>query len=262
MRADHGRIEHVLMNLAANARDAMSGGGTVTVETANVDVPRTGASGVETFVTLDVADTGSGMSAETARHLFEPFFTTKETGKGTGLGLAIVHSIVTDLGGTIRVDSSPDQGAAFTIQLPRVASATAARGAGAQATVLLVEDHASIRCLLHNHLTNSGYRVLDAGSGEEAIRIAQQNDGPIDLLLTDIVMPNGGGFDVARVLAAQRPWMKVIFMSGYPQDLDSGRENLPPGARLLLKPFIKGDLLRLVSEMLATRDDLALGLSA
>jgi PAS domain S-box-containing protein len=271
VRADHVRLEQVLMNLVANARDAIAEQGNITIETASLNLPRPGAdASVEAFVSLSVTDTGSGMRAETAEHLFEPFFTTKGLGKGTGLGLSIVHSIVTDLGGTIHVDSEPGCGATFTIYLPRAEAASAlpvvhdpaSRQIAPQATVLLVEDHEGIRCLLRNHLINSGYRVLEAGNGAEAIRIGKQHDGPIDLLITDIIMPNGGGFDVARALGDRRPWIKMIFMSGYPQELDRGFENLPPGARLLLKPFVKADLLQAVSDMLAPNNDLALGLSA
>jgi CheY-like chemotaxis protein len=269
-------LKQVLMNLAANAKDALAGGGNVAIETANVNLPRTAAAGADAFIALSVIDTGAGMTAETAEHLFEPFFTTKGLGKGTGLGLSIVHSIVTDLGGTIHVDSDPGAGATFTIYLPRAEAATAlpvipdpaSRRATQQATVLLVEDHESIRCLLRCQLANSGYRVLDAESGEEAIRMANQHDGPIDLLITDIIMPRGSGFEVARALGDRRPRMKMIFMSGYPQELANGLEvrnpfdSLPPGARLLPKPFVREDLLKAVKDLLMPKDELAVGLSA
>jgi CheY-like chemotaxis protein len=214
------------------------------------------------------------MSAKTAEHLFEPFFTTKGLGKGTGLGLSIVHSIVTDLGGTIHVDSEPGCGATFTVYLPRLEAAPALpaialpaimepapRAATEPATLLLVEDHESIRCLLRNYLANAGYKVLDAGDAEEAIRMANQYEGSIDLLITDVVMPSGNGFEVARALGDRRPRMKTILMSGYPQEMASGRETLPAGARLLLKPFVREDLLKAVSAQLQ-QSDLAVGRSA
>jgi CheY-like chemotaxis protein len=270
VRADHGHLKQVLMNLAANARDAMAGGGNVSIETANVTLPRAASAGADAFIALSVIDTGAGMTAETAEHLFEPFFTTKGLGKGTGLGLSIVHSIVTDLGGTIHVESDPGAGATFTIYLPRAEAELALpaipdpaiRRAPQKATVLLVEDHESIRCLLRGQLANSGYRVLDAASGEAAIRMANQHDGPIDLLITDINMPKGSGFEVARALGDRRPRMKMIFMSGYPRELANGLEVLPPGARLLPKPFVREDLLKAVKDLLTPKDERAMGLSA
>jgi CheY-like chemotaxis protein len=210
------------------------------------------------------------MSAKTAEHLFEPFFTTKGLGKGTGLGLSIVHSIVTDLGGTIHVESEPGCGATFMVYLPRVeavpalpanALPTIAEAGPIPVTLLLVEDHESIRCLLGNYLTNSGYKVLVAADADEAIQVANQYEGSIDLLITDVIMPEGNGFEVARALGERRPWMKVILMSGYPKELVSGRETIPPGARLLPKPFVKEDLLKAVRGLLS-KNEMAVGLSA
>jgi PAS domain S-box-containing protein len=276
VRADHARLKQVLMNLVVNARDAMPEGGNVTIGTENVDTPLTGRSsgnilmGLGPFVVLSVADTGVGMSAKTAEHLFEPFFTTKGLGKGTGLGLSIVHSIVTDLGGTIQIESEPGCGATFMVYLPRVETAPALpavsdagspRTAVGAATVLLVEDHESIRCLLGNYLTNSGCKVLVAGDVDEAMQIANQHEGSIDLLITDVIMPGGNGFEVARALVDRRPRMKTILMSGYPNELVSGRENMPKGACLLLKPFVKEDLLKAVRGLLS-KNERAVGLSA
>jgi two-component system, cell cycle sensor histidine kinase and response regulator CckA len=259
VRADLGQLKQVLINLSANARDAMPPtGGKVTIRTANVDVPRSGvfAGAKGPFVALSVADTGTGMSAETAEHLFEPFFTTREPGKGTGLGLSIVHSIVTDLGGTIHVESEPGHGATFTMYIPQ-AGTEVARSASSDpvprapaATVLLVEDQAGVRHLLREYLATSGCKVIDAESGEDAIRIANEHAGPIDLLITDVVMPGANGFEVARELSERRAQMKIIFISGYAPELANGLEGLPKGARFLPKPLLKKDLLHNVSELL------------
>jgi PAS domain S-box-containing protein len=260
VRADAGQLKQVLMNLVGNARDAMPGGGRVTVETANVNMPRAGSltNEREAFVALSVTDTGIGMSAETAEHLFEPFFTTKEPGSGTGLGLSIIHSIITDLGGTIHVDSRPGSGAAFTVYFPRagadmevhLAEDPVSAGIAEPATVLLVEDQESVRRLLRDYLFNSGYVVLEATNGEEAIRISGEHDGAIDLLITDVMMPRASGFEVARALAECRAGMKVMFISGYAEELENGLESLPAGARFLPKPFARTDLLKNVSDLL------------
>jgi two-component system cell cycle sensor histidine kinase/response regulator CckA len=259
VRADAGQLKQVLMNMVGNARDAMPGGGDVTIETANVDKPgAVSPNQREGFVALSVTDTGTGMSAETAEHLFEPFFTTKEPGRGTGLGLSIIHTIISDLGGTIHVDSEPGKGATFTVYLPR-AGAAAEMPPGEDsstevlgpATVLLVEDQESVRRLLRDCLVNAGCNVLEAGNGEEAIRIAGDHDGTIDLLITDVMMPRASGFAVARALAESREGMKVMFISGYAEELESGMESLPAGARFLPKPFGKVDLLKNVSDLLS-----------
>jgi two-component system, cell cycle sensor histidine kinase and response regulator CckA len=272
VRADAGQLKQVLMNMVGNARDAMPGGGNVTIETANVDVPRADspARDREAFVVLSVSDTGTGMGAETAEHLFEPFFTTKEPGSGTGLGLSIIHSIITDLGGTIHVDSEPGSGATFTVCLPRVGAATempAADGPGSPevsepATVLLVEDQDSVRRLVRDYLINTGYVVLEARSGEEAIRIADEYDGPIDPLITDVMMPRASGFAVARALAERRAGMKVMFISGYAEELEKGLENLPAGARFLPKPFARTDLLKHVRDLLGREKTLVMRASS
>jgi two-component system cell cycle sensor histidine kinase/response regulator CckA len=268
VRADAGQLKQVLMNLVGNARDAMPGGGGVTIETANVDMPSAGspANQREAFVALSVTDTGTGMSAETAEHLFEPFFTTKEPGSGTGLGLSIIHSIITDLGGTIHVDSEPGKGATFTVYLPRAGAAadmplvedSAPTEVSEPATVLLVEDQESVRRLLRDYLVNIGCNILEATNGEEAIRIADEHDGPIDLLITDVMMPRANGFAVARALAERRAGMKIMFISGYAEELHKGLENLPAGARFLPKPFARTDLLKNVSDLLGPERTLAM----
>jgi two-component system cell cycle sensor histidine kinase/response regulator CckA len=193
--------------------------------------------------------------------LFEPFFTTKEPGKGTGLGLSIVHSIISDLGGSIHVESDPGRGATFTAYIPRVGVARNVAvnddmvpvSVGEVPTVLLVEDHEAVRSLVRNFLMNSGYRVLEAENGEEGIRLGNEYDGPIDLLITDMMMPRSNGLEVARVIAARRAEMKIIFISGHAAELVNSLEGLPSGARFLPKPFAKGDLLKLVRDLLAER---------
>jgi two-component system, cell cycle sensor histidine kinase and response regulator CckA len=260
VRADAGQLKQVLMNMVGNACDAMPGGGKVTVETANVEMPRAGSPAYEreAFVALSVTDTGTGMSAETAEHMFEPFFTTKEPGRGTGLGLSIIHSIITDLGGTIHVDSEPGNGATFTVYLPRAAGArempvtedAVSAEFSEPATVLLVEDQEAVRRLLRDYLVNTGCSVLEATNGEEAIRISGEYDGAIDLLITDVMMPRASGFAVARRLAERRAGMKIMFISGYAEELENGLESLPAGARFLPKPFARTDLLKNVNDLL------------
>jgi hypothetical protein len=266
IRGDFGQIKQILMNLCANARDAMPAGGHVTIATSNVDGPRADFTGNvrDRFVTLTVSDTGAGMSAETAKHLFEPFFTTKEPGSGTGLGLSIVHSIVTDHGGSIHVDAEPGKGALFTIYFPQ-ASAGAPRANNPQPgreedppTILLVEDQHDVRRLLRAYLEECGCRILEADNGAEAIRIGQEHPDPIHMLITDVVMPEAGGFEVARALRGQRGLTNTIFISGYAQELVDGLEDLPAGARFLPKPFTKRDLLRTVSDLLGRQSSLAM----
>jgi len=268
VRADAGQLKQVLMNMVGNARDAMPGGGSVTIETANVDMPRAGSrlNRREAFVVLSVTDTGTGMSAETAEHLFEPFFTTKEPGSGTGLGLSIIHSIITDIGGTIHVDSEPGKGATFTVYLPRAGAPLelpavddpVSREVSGPATVLLVEDQESVRRLLCDYLVGTGCNVLEATNGEEAIRIADEHHGPIDLLITDVMMPRANGFAVARALAERRAEMKVMFISGYAEGLENGLESLPAGARFLPKPFARSDLLKNVNDLLGEEKTIAM----
>jgi len=204
------------------------------------------------------------MSAVTAEHLFEPFFTTKALGSGTGLGLSIVHSIVTDHDGTIHVDSAPDRGTTFTIFFPTAGDAT---GQGATihldadavlyadhisvpATVLLVEDQESVRLLLRGHLTGAGYNVLEAPGRQEAIRIATEHAGTIDLLISDVRMPDGSGLEVAQTVAKQRPETGIILISGYVQELMDGLEDLPCAARFLPKPFTRDELLQTAKVLL------------
>jgi two-component system, cell cycle sensor histidine kinase and response regulator CckA len=259
MHGDSGQLKQILMNLVTNARDAMPNGGRIRVETANTDSLRLTASGAvrDQFVVLRISDTGSGMSPATAEHLFEPFFTTKKAGSGTGLGLSIVHSVVTDHGGTIHVDSEPGDGATFSIQFPRVEpSDSAAETPDAtqqkyRPTILLVEDQADIRGLLHAYLSELNCEILTAENGEDAIRLASEYKGAIDLLITDVVMPKAGGFEVARWINSTRGRTRTILISGYAHDLADGREVLPEGSRFLPKPFMKRDLLKNIADLLS-----------
>jgi two-component system cell cycle sensor histidine kinase/response regulator CckA len=261
--ADQGQLKQILMNLVANSRDAMPGTGRIIIETANLDVPRADSSPeeMEHFIALSVTDTGTGMSPEIAEHLFEPFFTTRPPGGGTGLGLAIVHSIVTDHGGTIHVDSTPGAGATFTIYFPQAGLFTSPVATGdldvlqvaGPATLLLVEDQESIRGLLRNYLISAGYNVLESANGEEALRIANEHAGPIDVLITDVMMPGPDGFEVAKTLTRRRAGIKVVFISGHAQEMIDGIENLPPDSRFLRKPFARNELLKKVNSLLMGR---------
>jgi two-component system, cell cycle sensor histidine kinase and response regulator CckA len=252
VKADPGQIEQLIMNLAVNARDAMPQGGHLLIETRNAEVrgshPRL-RDGVRPghYVTLVVGDTGIGMDTETQAHMFEPFFTTKEPGKGTGLGLAIVYGVVKQLGGWTHVDSKPGQGTTFEIYLPRVeADKTPASVAkildlttvpkGSE-TILLVEDEVGIRELASDFLQGRGYVVLTAIDGNEALRIAEGHEDLIHLLVTDVVMPNVGGKELAQRLRQVRPQIKVLFMSGYPDHPALASADVGVQTNVLQKPF-------------------------
>ncbi len=247
--ADPGQIEQVIVNLAVNARDAMPDGGTLTIETANSTAPS--ANGRMT--TLSVRDTGFGMDAEVMSHLFEPFFTTKEPGKGTGLGLSAAYGIVSASGGTITASSEPGKGSTFTVFLPLVDGATApgpesprpgpSRGAGT-GTILLVEDDAGVRSFASRVLRAAGYRVLVAEDGAAAVEMSRS--GPVQLLLTDMVMPGMSGRDVAAKLAAAQPRMRVLYMSGYTDKGIVHDGTLEPDIQFLAKPFKSEALLQAV----------------
>jgi len=243
IRADPAQIEQILMNLMANARDAMPQGGAVTIETANA-----GGS-----VALRLADTGVGMTAETAEHLFEPFFTTKGPGQGTGLGLSIVHGIVTDLGGSIGVASRPGEGACFTISIPRACHAAPVEEkapAAAQsipATVLLIEQLPHVRRILRDYLTPEGCHVLEAASHEEAVRVAELHDGRVDLVVAGV--RQSGGLEGVRTLTAHWKRMDVICIPGFSADMIGKQEGVER-ARFLPQPFAQKDLLSLVRALL------------
>ncbi len=231
VKADPGQIEQVLMNLAVNARDAMPQGGTLTLATQTVHLDESFCRRAldltpGDYVLLTAADTGGGIDAPTQVNMFEPFFTTKAVGKGTGLGLATVHGIVAQSGGHIAVESTVGQGTTFRVYLPLVLEPvhqeqTAARShvlpQGTE-TVLVVEDEAAVRALEITILQRCGYRVLEAANGSDALQLAEQEPGPIHLLLSDVVMPHMGGRELAEKLAVVRPACRVLFLSGYIDD--------------------------------------------
>jgi len=263
VRADAGQLEQVIMNLAVNARDAMPTGGKLTIETANVELEEDYAESHPPmlpgrFVMLAVSDTGTGMDDATKAKVFEPFFTTKEAGKGTGLGLATVYGIVKQSGGFIWLYSEPGQGASFKIYLPRVdapvePAARPPERAGSAAgteTVLLAEDDDMLRPLGRDLLTKLGYRVLEARDSDEALTIARTHKGEIHLLVTDVVMPGGGGFQLAQRLAAKRREMRILYMSGYTDETVVRHGLLDRGLNYLQKPFTPAALARRVREML------------
>ena len=259
--ADGGQIEQVLMNLVLNARDAMPPeGGHVIVETMNVEVDeasRGWAAGVApgAYAMLVVHDTGTGIDADTLERIFEPFFTTKEVGKGTGLGLSVVYGIVQQSRGWIRVFSRPGAGTTFRILLPRAGgpppapAAASSRAAGPlTGTVLVVDDEPAVRRTTRRLLERAGFAVLDAVDGEDALRISRAHPGPIDLLVTDVVMPRMAGPELARHLVRERPGTPVLFVSGYSED------NAFPGAsadgHFLHKPFTADALTEAVTRLL------------
>jgi two-component system cell cycle sensor histidine kinase/response regulator CckA len=263
VKADPGQFEQVLMNLAINARDAMPHGGRLGVETRNVDVDEAGArrhvdGRAGAFVVLRVTDTGVGMDEETRRQVFEPFFTTKGLGHGTGLGLATVYGIVQQSDGWIRVESEPRQGTTFEVFLPRVdapvlaapAPAAAVPTPGGAETILLVEDEETLRGLARETLEAAGYRVLAAGDAEEALRVAREYSGPVHLLLTDVIMPGVNGAELARQLLEERPDMRVIFASGYTDDILKHRGASAHGNSFLQKPYGTAALETMVREIL------------
>jgi two-component system, cell cycle sensor histidine kinase and response regulator CckA len=263
VKADHGQIEQVIMNLAVNARDAMLDGGKLTIQTANVELDlaytrKHPGSRIGQYVMLAVSDTGTGIDPEIQSQIFEPFFTTKERDKGTGLGLATVYGVVKQSGGYIAVDSEKGKGARFSVYLPRVEQPvpTSEVKTGAPAnirgseTVLLVEDAEPLRKLANMFLRDSGYNVLTAADGREALEVARSHAGPIHLLLTDVVMPGINGRVLAERLAPQQRGMKVLYMSGYTDSFIAGHGVLEAGTHLLHKPFTQDVLARKVREVL------------
>jgi len=262
VRADPNQIEQVIVNLAVNARDAMPDGGKLTIGTANVDLDESFAqahlgSVPGSYAMLAVTDTGVGMDAAVRAHLFEPFFTTKEVGKGTGLGLATVYGIVKQSGGYISVYSEPGHGSSFKIYLPRIATpaeppAAALKGGPAPGseTVLVVEDEPAVLTLSRRALEAQGYVVLAASDADAALRVVERHGGMIHLLLTDVVMPGLSGHELADRLTAQRPGIRVLYMSGYPGDAVVQHGTLPSGSAFLQKPFSPDGLARKVRDVL------------
>ncbi|HYZ19392.1 MAG TPA: PAS domain S-box protein [Gaiellaceae bacterium] len=272
VQADPGQLEQVLVNLVVNARDAMPGGGKLTIETANFDVDEELATrhdglAAGRYVMLAVRDTGHGMDHSTKARLFEPFFTTKEQGKGTGLGLATVYGIVRQSGGYVLVESEPGRGAAFKILLHRLESIVDAgaeehdsfpdgRSSGSE-TVMLVEDEEIVRNLVREILEGKGYTVLEARNGAEALELGRTFDGRIHLLVTDVVMPKMSGRELAEELLATHPETKVLYMSGYTDGIIGNHGVLEPRTELLQKPFSVDLLAEKVRRVLDARDGVA-----
>jgi len=258
VKMDPAQVQKILFNLVLNARDAMNEGGRILVETSNSELSQPGISSTHRIpaVTLAVTDTGCGMDSETLSHLFEPFFTTKANGRGTGLGLATVYNIVRNNGGTVEVDSAPGRGTQFRVRLPRVAEPIALEKIqpahspkAATETILLVEDDLALRQAAYRILSESGYQVLEAGSGAEAITVSRQHSGPIHLLLADVVMPGMSGRELARQLAAERTELKVLYMSGYEPAPEASADTSDPLV-LFKKPFTGAALLDKARESL------------
>lgn len=262
VKADPCQVEQIIVNLVVNARDAMPRGGRVTIETTNTTLDdQIMLKHVSTkpgeYVMLAVSDTGSGMDQETQRRIFEPFFTTKDVGKGTGLGLSTVYGIVKQSDGYIWVYSEPGLGTMFKVYLPRMDDATAVTVEKQETTVprgsetiLLVEDEDLVRGLTKKILMQAGYNVLDAKGGEEAIRVCRAHNGPIDLLVTDVVMPELSGKEVADRLLELRPAIRVLFMSGYTDEAMVQHGVLDANVDFIQKPFTWIALTRKVRDVL------------
>jgi two-component system cell cycle sensor histidine kinase/response regulator CckA len=266
VKADPVQLQQVILNLVANARDAMPQGGTITIETANVELDaeytkrhKDASSGP--WVMLAISDTGTGMDQETVAKIFEPFFTTK--GLGTGLGLASVYGIVKQLGGLIYVYSEVGQGTTFKIYLPQVSEPLAEEpiadpvlpeAQAATETILLVEDAADLRSLTRHFLELSGYSVLEAGNSSKAVRTADLHPGTIHLLITDVVLPGQSGPTLALSLTSKRPEMRVLYISGYTENAIVHHGLLDPGIRFLQKPYSRDALIRKVREVLGARN--------
>jgi two-component system, cell cycle sensor histidine kinase and response regulator CckA len=250
VQADPTQVEQVIVNLAVNARDAMPNGGSLTIETVDVET------GDGAFVELRITDTGIGMTDLERQQLFDPFFTTKEG--GTGLGLATVYGIVEQSGGTIEVDSAPGMGSSFRICLPRAnapaeapaAPEAPARPSAGDETILLVEDETVVRRLVAEILENSGYSVMQAGDGPSALELLRRHAGTLDLLVTDVVMPGMSGPEVAQAVTSMRPGTHVLYTSGYTDSQIGHHGVLEPGIAFLQKPFSADDLARKVRSLL------------
>ena len=266
IRADPGQLEQVLVNLAVNARDAMPTGGVLVVRTSNFDaddefVKHHDRMVAGRYVRLQVTDSGTGIPADVVKHIFEPFFTTKERGQGTGLGLATVYGVVKQSGGHVWVDTTLGEGTTFSIYLPVVDSAAVAvprqaerlgaRGPASSLskTILVVEDEESIRQMVADVLARAGFQVLAAKSGAEGINAAAHHRGPIDLLVTDVVLPGTNGLETARAIMTARPQMAVLYTSGYSDEFLSG--SMTNRTKLLRKPFTPSALVRTVEEILS-----------
>jgi signal transduction histidine kinase len=264
VKADRGQIEQVVVNLAVNARDAMPRGGRLALRTANVEVDENRARrslGLRpgSYVMLSVSDRGAGMSKEVLSRIFEPFYTTKELGRGTGLGLSTVYGIVKQSDGFIDVSSEPGQGSRFDVLLPRVSqpltepATTPGAPSRGEGTILLVEDDDAVRRLMREILEFSGYRVLESADGREAFGTIESQQGHVDLVITDLVMPGMGGDELAELLAARHPEVRVLYTSGH-LERPVALPLIPKYRELIRKPFKSAELVRRVGEVLE-RDD-------
>jgi two-component system, cell cycle sensor histidine kinase and response regulator CckA len=265
IKADPGQVEQMLLNLVLNARDAMPNGGTLTIETAERQIAASARSRMVRpgrYVVLAVSDSGTGMDEEAQSHLFEPFYSTKPTASGAGLGLSIVYGIVKQSRGVVRVTSEPGAGTTVKVYLPvatddeesqaRSTDDTAMLGRGFE-TVLVVEDEEGVRELLRKVLTRQGYTVIEARHGKDALLVVERHRGPIHLVITDVVMPEMGGNELADMLQPSRPDLKVLYISGYTNDEIVRRGISNSGAAFLQKPFASDELVRKVRELLDAR---------
>ncbi len=264
VKADQSQIEQVIVNLVVNARDAMPDGGKLIIETSNVHISESLARSLPFLhpgphILLTVADTGVGIDPETQQHVFEPFFTTKGSGKGTGLGLATVYGVVKQSGGVVGIDSAPGNGATFKIFLPQSQETPVTsppedsldtKSFTGTDSILLVEDDEALLNLTADLLADSGHKVLKASDGLQALEIAQSFDGPIHLLLTDVMMPKLGGPALARKLSQLRPDTRILFMTGHAERGSSSQTTLPAGAEVLQKPFSREVLISHVRRIL------------
>jgi CheY-like chemotaxis protein len=263
IRIDPGQLDQVLINLIINARDSMAAGGRILIETSDVELDETytrqhvGSSPGD-YVRISVSDSGIGMDAETISHIFEPFFTTKEKGRGTGLGLSTVYGIVKQAGGYIMPYSEPGHGTTFRLYFPRADGTAGSRTFVAvveelptgSETILLVEDELALRDLIRTILQEAGYTVIGANKGTEALQVAADPGTKVDILLTDVVMPGMAGPQLAAQLLASRPGLRVLYMSGYADDIILDRGVLSPGAALIQKPFSRKALLSRIRQLL------------
>jgi len=259
IEADRVQLEQVLINLAVNARDAMSGRGTLRISVEPVTIERPTANlGSGRYVRLTVRDTGCGMDRATQERIFEPFFTTKAPGQGSGLGLSTVHGVVKQLGGRIDVESTPLQGTCFSVHFPETSKPLVAirDTAGSPPrrprleTVLVVEDDPAVRTVLDSMLTRHGYTVLQAGGPKQALALARTHQGTIDLVLSDVVMPEMSGPEMVTLLSAARPETRAVYLSGYAAEWLTREGILPPGPRVVTKPIAARDLLDAVRRAL------------
>jgi signal transduction histidine kinase/CheY-like chemotaxis protein len=267
VRVDRGQLEQVLINLAANAADAMPEGGSLVVETDTIEIPAHGAGEMDVppgqYAVVTVRDTGRGMDSDTRRRAFEPFFTTRRTGEGTGLGLAIVYGLVTQAGGAVRLDSAPGVGTTATVLLPlipveeldREVDAEPVGRSAAGRRVLVVEDDPSVRRLAVDTLEHQGFLVESAGDGREALALLEASGDPPDLVITDLVLPHLSGRALRDAVEARHPGVPVLYVSGYPGEAIERRGWLDEGVPFLQKPFSPGELVRRSRELLDRPSD-------